>query len=102
MTSSVIRRNAALSQLDEQFEKFFAQYDEDQIGALDTEEIDGYRMNDQVLENALEVAVWEEAERPAPRETLLRGVAVSYLTPEELGGAKDIAEAWAAGTLRLA
>ncbi|CAF0947733.1 unnamed protein product [Brachionus calyciflorus] len=54
MTSSVIRRNAGLSQLDEQFEKFFAQYDEDQIGALDTEDIDGFRMNDQVLESALE------------------------------------------------
>jgi hypothetical protein len=36
------------------------------------------------------------------KQALLRGVAVSYLTPEELGGAKDIAEAWAAGTLRLA
>ena len=54
MTSSVIRRNEALTQLDAQFEKFFSQYDEDQIGALDTEEIDGFRMNDQVLESALE------------------------------------------------
>lgn len=53
MTSSVIRRNEALSQLDEHFEKFFAQYDEDQIGALDTEEIDGYRINDDVIEMAL-------------------------------------------------
>lgn len=54
MTSSVIRRNEALSQLDEHFEKFFAQYDEDQIGALDTEEIDGYRINDDVIEMALQ------------------------------------------------
>lgn len=54
MTSSVIRRNEALTQLDEHFEKFFAQYDEDQIGALDTEEIDGYRTNDDVIEMALQ------------------------------------------------
>ncbi|RNA16204.1 LTV1 -like protein [Brachionus plicatilis] len=54
MTSSVIRRNQALSHLDEHFEKFFAQYDEDQIGALDTEDIDGYRINDDVIEMALQ------------------------------------------------
>lgn len=54
MTSSVIRRNAGLKQLDVQFEKFFAQYDDDQIGALDTEEIEGYRTTDPVLESAIE------------------------------------------------
>lgn len=41
-------------------------------------------------------AIVREAE-----QALLRGVAVEYVTPEELGGAKDVAEAWAAGTLRL-
>lgn len=35
------------------------------------------------------------------RQAALRGVSVSYVTPEELGGAKDIAEAWANGTLQL-
>jgi protein LTV1 len=55
MTSSVIRRNEALKQLDEHFENIFAQYDDEQIGALDTEEIDGFRIsNDAVLESALE------------------------------------------------
>ena len=54
MTSSVIRRNEGLRQLDEHFEKIFAEYDEDQIGALDTEEIDGFRGNDLVLESALQ------------------------------------------------
>lgn len=54
MTSSVIRRNEKLKYLDEHFEKIFEQYDEDQIGALDMEEIDGYRgSHDAVLENAL-------------------------------------------------
>lgn len=55
MTSSVIRRNEKLKYLDEHFEKIYSQYDSDQIGALDLEEIDGYRnTNDSVLESALQ------------------------------------------------
>ena len=54
MTSSVIRRNEKLRNLDDQFENVFAQYDEDQIGALEMEDIDGFRTgNDAVLESAL-------------------------------------------------
>lgn len=55
MSSSVIRRNEKLQYLDDHFEKIFAQYDEDQIGPLDMEEINGYRKeNDAVLESALD------------------------------------------------
>jgi len=58
MTSSVLKRNEKLRYLDSHFENIFAQYDEDQIGALDMEEIDGFRetseTNDVVLESALE------------------------------------------------
>jgi protein LTV1 len=55
MTSSIIRRNDKLQHLDKHFESIFAQYDEDQIGALDVEDIDGYRdMNNLVLKKALE------------------------------------------------
>lgn len=54
MTSSVIRRNEGLRLLDDQFEKLYAQYDDDQIGGLDTEEIDGFRAQDSVLNAALE------------------------------------------------
>lgn len=54
MSSSVIRRNESLKLLDEQFERLFAQYDDDQIGALDTEEIEGFRGQDSVLNAALE------------------------------------------------
>ena len=35
------------------------------------------------------------------RQALMRGAEVLAVMPDELGGAKDIAEAWAAGTLRL-
>ncbi|NXT89564.1 LTV1 protein, partial [Anhinga rufa] len=42
MTSSVIRRNEQLTLLDDRFEKFFEQFDEDEIGALDNVELEGY------------------------------------------------------------
>lgn len=42
MTSSVIRRSEQLTLLDERFEKFYEQFDEDEIGALDTAELEGY------------------------------------------------------------
>ena len=38
MSSSVIRRNEGLTQLDDQFEKFMDQYDEDEVGALEMED----------------------------------------------------------------
>lgn len=41
MSSSVMRRNEQLSLLDDRFEKFFENYDEPEIGALDCEEIEG-------------------------------------------------------------
>lgn len=42
ISSSVIRRNEQLTLLDDRFEKFFENYDEPEIGALDLEDIDGH------------------------------------------------------------
>uniref|UniRef100_A0A182MYD7 Protein LTV1 homolog n=1 Tax=Anopheles dirus TaxID=7168 RepID=A0A182MYD7_9DIPT len=42
MSSSVIRRNEQLTLLDDRFEKFFEQYDDPEVGALDCEEIEGH------------------------------------------------------------
>ncbi|CAL4137228.1 unnamed protein product, partial [Meganyctiphanes norvegica] len=43
LTSSVLRRNEGLSKLDDCFEgKFMREYDDDQVGALDGEDIDGF------------------------------------------------------------
>ncbi|KAG5891996.1 hypothetical protein JTB14_007744 [Gonioctena quinquepunctata] len=42
MTSSVIRRNEQLTLLDEKFEKMYAVYEDNEIGALDCEEIEGH------------------------------------------------------------
>ncbi|WAR23534.1 LTV1-like protein [Mya arenaria] len=41
MSSSVIRRNEGLTLLDDRFEKVFEGYDDAEIGALDSEDIDG-------------------------------------------------------------
>ncbi|KAF6208339.1 hypothetical protein GE061_016793 [Apolygus lucorum] len=41
MTSSVIRRNEQLTLLDDKFDKMFAEYDDNEVGALDCEEIEG-------------------------------------------------------------
>ncbi|KAJ6647159.1 Protein LTV1 like, partial [Pseudolycoriella hygida] len=50
MSSSVIRRNEQLALLDERFEKFYENYDEPELGALDCEEIEGeVNINDDLL-----------------------------------------------------
>ncbi|XP_006891743.1 PREDICTED: protein LTV1 homolog [Elephantulus edwardii] len=41
MTSSVMRRNEQLTLHDDRFEKFYEQYDDDEIGALDNVELEG-------------------------------------------------------------
>lgn len=54
MSSSVIRRNEQLALLDERFEKFFENYDEPELGALDCEEIEGeVNINDDLLNQCL-------------------------------------------------
>ncbi|XP_011874621.1 PREDICTED: protein LTV1 homolog [Vollenhovia emeryi] len=42
MSSSVMRRNEQLTLLDDKFEQMYAAYDENEIGALDCDEIEGY------------------------------------------------------------
>lgn len=42
MTSSVMRRNEQLTLLDDRFEKFYEQFDDDEIGALDNAELEGF------------------------------------------------------------
>ncbi|XP_053316853.1 protein LTV1 homolog [Spea bombifrons] len=46
MTSSIMRRNEQLTLLDERFEKFYEQFDDDEIGALDNAELEGFIYSD--------------------------------------------------------
>ncbi|XP_026561397.1 protein LTV1 homolog [Pseudonaja textilis] len=48
MTSSVMKRNEQLTLLDERFEKFFEQFDDDEIGPLDNAELEGFIQSDSV------------------------------------------------------
>lgn len=50
MSSSVMRRNKQLSLLDDRFEEFYKNYEENEIGALDCEEIEGnVELNEDLL-----------------------------------------------------
>lgn len=42
LTSSVMRRNEQLTLLDDRFDEFYKQFDDDEIGALDNAELEGY------------------------------------------------------------
>uniref|UniRef100_A0A1A7WC22 Protein LTV1 homolog n=1 Tax=Iconisemion striatum TaxID=60296 RepID=A0A1A7WC22_9TELE len=42
LSSSVMRRNQQLTLLDDRFEKFYEQFDDDEIGALDNAELEGF------------------------------------------------------------
>ncbi|XP_044265410.1 protein LTV1 homolog [Tribolium madens] len=66
MTSSVIRRNEQLTLLDDKFEQMYADYDDNEIGALDCEEIEGHvpESSDILLQYA------EEFERSQQKEKL--------------------------------
>ena len=59
MSSSVIRRNEQLTQLDDQFEKFMDQYDEDEVGALEMDDDIGKKNNKYALEKQNQFSVAE-------------------------------------------
>nr|SVE74273.1 EOG090X08PQ [Daphnia barbata] len=63
MTSSVIRRNAQLSLLDDRFEQMMAQYDDEEMGALDCEEIEGHiTLQDEEVLKLAEAYEYEKTE----------------------------------------
>ncbi|NXU48782.1 LTV1 protein, partial [Turnix velox] len=71
MSSSVIRRNEQLTLLDDRFEKFFEQFDEDEIGALDNVELEGYINTDNArLQEVLNDYYKEKAKNCVKLDTL--------------------------------
>ncbi|KGL82636.1 Protein LTV1, partial [Tinamus guttatus] len=71
MTSSVMRRNEQLTLLDDRFEKFFEQFDEDEIGALDNVELEGYITTDNTrLQEVLNDYYKEKAKNCVKLDTL--------------------------------
>ncbi|XP_017726249.1 PREDICTED: protein LTV1 homolog [Rhinopithecus bieti] len=64
MTSSVMRRNEQLTLHDERFEKFYEQYDDDEIGALDNAELEGsIQVDSNRLQEVLNDYYKEKAEK---------------------------------------
>lgn len=71
ITSSVMRRNEQLTLHDERFEKFYEQYDDDEIGALDNAELEGsVRVDSSRLEEVLNDFYKEKAENCVKLNTL--------------------------------
>lgn len=71
MTSSVMRRNEQLTLHDERFEKFYEQYDDDEIGALDNAELEGsIQVDSSRLEEVLNDYYKEKAENCVRLSTL--------------------------------
>lgn len=71
MTSSVMRRNEQLTLHDERFEKFYEQYDDDEIGALDNAELEGsIQVDSNRLEEVLNDYYKEKAENCVKLNTL--------------------------------
>lgn len=56
MTSSVIKRNQGLQNVDEHFDKIFDDYDDDNIGALDSHHINehGASIHDDLVQQTVE------------------------------------------------
>ncbi|XP_037698492.1 protein LTV1 homolog isoform X2 [Choloepus didactylus] len=71
MTSSVMRRNEQLTLHDERFEKFYEQYDDDEIGALDNSELEGcIQVDSSRLQEVLNDYYKEKAENCVQLSTL--------------------------------
>lgn len=71
MTSSVMRRNEQLTLHDERFEKFYEQYDDDEIGALDNAELEGsIQVDSNRLEEVLNDYYKKKAENCVKLNTL--------------------------------
>lgn len=71
MTSSVMRRNEQLTLHDERFEKFYEQYDDVEIGALDNAELEGtIQVDSSRLQEVLNDYYKEKAENCVKLNTL--------------------------------
>uniref|UniRef100_G3SNS0 Protein LTV1 homolog n=1 Tax=Loxodonta africana TaxID=9785 RepID=G3SNS0_LOXAF len=71
MTSSVMRRNEQLTLHDERFERFYEQYDDDEIGALDNAELEGsIQVDSSRLQEVLNDYYKEKAENCVKLNTL--------------------------------
>uniref|UniRef100_A0A4W6G6G6 Protein LTV1 homolog n=1 Tax=Lates calcarifer TaxID=8187 RepID=A0A4W6G6G6_LATCA len=85
LTSSVMRRNEQLSLLDDRFEKFYEQFDDDEIGALDNAELEGYIRTGQYLRpddlGPKELPVVKEEEEDEEEEEEMETVVME--APEE-------------------
>ena len=73
MSSSVIRRNEGLTMLDDRFEKFFEDYDDENLGGLEMDEVEGYKnANSDVMKQILSEYKKQQETKRVPLEEDLR------------------------------
>ncbi|XP_060536625.1 protein LTV1 homolog [Cylas formicarius] len=84
MTSSVIRRNDQLTRLDDRFEKIYAEYEDNEIGPLDLEEIEGH-----VSETSQIVLQYAEDFAKQQNKELLDSKKITYKIKEQLAKESD-------------
>ncbi|XP_014664426.1 PREDICTED: protein LTV1 homolog [Priapulus caudatus] len=91
ISSSVIRRNEGLTLLDDRFEKIFEEYDEEEIGALDQEELEGcIHPGSEVLNSVLD---GYEKEQQANKCKEIASKPIHTAGEEELSSTEDEDEA---------
>ncbi|XP_014768373.1 protein LTV1 homolog [Octopus bimaculoides] len=75
MTSSVVPRSEALKDIDDQFEKFFEQYEDTEIGALDMDDIEGNMdVKSEVMSKM--IAKYQESKMPQNLDEVLKNTSL--------------------------
>lgn len=90
MSSSMMRRNEQLTLLDDRFEKFFEQFDDDEIGALDNAELEGYILPDSSRLDQVLQDYFRQKEKEAVRPDDLGPKALPVLEERESSSEEEL------------
>lgn len=91
MSSSVLPRSEALVDLDDQFEKFFEQYDESEIGALDFDNVDG-NVDDKCEQMNKLIKDYQDSKAEGKMDDILKTVTVKTANIGDLSSSEEEVE----------
>lgn len=90
MTSSVIKRNEGLTLLDDRFGKLYEEYGDDQIGALDHEDIEGRLQQGSVLLDAALEQFTEAQNEKKLKDVVLKAEDMAVASDSDSSEAEDM------------
>ena len=96
MSSSVIRRNNGLAQLDDQFDKFFDKYEEDELGGCELDELEGIKREDSDIMKSVLAQHAKDMVKSEPHDVSLRKDMMDVIDEtviEEIFDQKELIEA---------